>query len=264
MYLALTALAVLGLPALASAATITGVKAAIKPIPGFPETGDILGAGAEVEIEGRLEGDELPGGLPLQTRKLVVYFPAGTKIDPTGFPTCTVAKLERSVRKVVLSSHGSRWHGRRGRSDRHRGSDTRGRGPGSLHHPRQRGRGVRECGVSDLGSDRHPGTVGNRPATVWAEADVQHPAGRLGSRGAPGIRDLSEREGRRRDPQERQDLLLRPRPGKVPQGRLPRQGRSHLGRRPNHRHRSQGPMPDQEIEEASRRNSAGSDPRSRS
>jgi hypothetical protein len=96
MYVALIAVAVLGLPAVASAATVTGVKAAILPIPGFPETGDILGAGALVEIQGRLEGNELPGGLPSQTRKLVVYFPAGTKIDPTGFPTCTVAKLEIS------------------------------------------------------------------------------------------------------------------------------------------------------------------------
>jgi hypothetical protein len=93
-YVVLIVLALLGLPAVASAATVTGVKAAIKPIPGFPETGDILGAGAEVEVEGKLEGDELPGGLPLQTRRLVLYFPAGTKIDPTGFPTCTVAKLE--------------------------------------------------------------------------------------------------------------------------------------------------------------------------
>ena len=93
-YMVLVALAVVGLPAVASAATVTGVKAAIKPIPGFPETGPILGAGAEVEIEGKLEGNELPGGLPLQTRRLAVYFPAGTKIDPTGFPTCTAAKLE--------------------------------------------------------------------------------------------------------------------------------------------------------------------------
>jgi hypothetical protein len=92
--LVLVALAAVGLPAVASAATVTGVKAGIKPIPGFAETGDILGAGALVEIEGKLEGDELPGGLPLQTRRLVVYFPAGTKIDPTGFPTCTAAKLE--------------------------------------------------------------------------------------------------------------------------------------------------------------------------
>jgi hypothetical protein len=96
MYLVLVALTVLGLPALASAATVTGVKAAIVPIPGFAETGDILGAGADVEIEGKLEGNELPGGLPLQTRRLVLYFPAGTKIDPTGFPTCTAAKLEIS------------------------------------------------------------------------------------------------------------------------------------------------------------------------
>ena len=95
MCLVLIVLAVFGLPTVASAATVTGVKASIRPIPGFPETGNILGAGALVEIEGKLEGNELPGGLPLQTRRLVVYFPAGTKIDPTGFPTCTVAKLEQ-------------------------------------------------------------------------------------------------------------------------------------------------------------------------
>jgi hypothetical protein len=94
VYMILTGLAVLALPGAARAATITGVKAAIKPIPGFPETGAILGAGADVEIEGKLEGDELPGGLPLQTRRLVLYFPAGTKIDPTGFPTCTKETLE--------------------------------------------------------------------------------------------------------------------------------------------------------------------------
>jgi hypothetical protein len=96
MYAVLAALAAIVLPAGAQAATITGVKAAIKPIPGFPGTGAILGAGAEVEIEGKLEGNELPGGLPLQTRRLALYFPAGTKIDPTGFPTCTAAKLEIS------------------------------------------------------------------------------------------------------------------------------------------------------------------------
>jgi hypothetical protein len=94
MCLLFVVLVVLALPAFASAATVTGVRAAIVPIPGFPGTGDVLGAGADVEIEGRLEGNELPGGLPLQTRKLVLYFPAGTRIDPTGFPTCTVAKLE--------------------------------------------------------------------------------------------------------------------------------------------------------------------------
>jgi hypothetical protein len=95
MYSVLVVLVVLALPAIASAATVTGVKARILPIPGFPETGDILGAGADVEVEGRLEGNELPGGLPLQTRRLVVYFPAGTKIDPQGFPTCTPTTLER-------------------------------------------------------------------------------------------------------------------------------------------------------------------------
>jgi hypothetical protein len=94
VYMILAVLAVLALPAAAQAAQVTGVKAAIVPIPGFAETGNILGAGADVEIEGKLEGDELPGGLPLQTRRLVLYFPAGTKIDPAGFPTCTAEKLE--------------------------------------------------------------------------------------------------------------------------------------------------------------------------
>jgi hypothetical protein len=90
----LVVLGILGSPAVAPAATITGVKASITPIPGFPETGNILGAGALVELEGRLEGTEEIGGLPSQTRKLVVYFPAGTKISSAGFPTCNVAKLE--------------------------------------------------------------------------------------------------------------------------------------------------------------------------
>src|ERR1700728_5432139 len=94
MYAVLAMLAALALRAAAQAAQVTGVKAAIVPIPGFAETGNILGAGADVEIEGKLEGDELPGGLPLQTRRLVLYFPAGTKIDPAGFPTCTKEKLE--------------------------------------------------------------------------------------------------------------------------------------------------------------------------
>jgi hypothetical protein len=90
----LAAFCAVALPAGASAAMVTGVRAAIKPIPGFPETGDILGAGAEVEVEGKLEGSELPGGLPLQTRRLALYFPAGTRIDAAPFPTCTAATLE--------------------------------------------------------------------------------------------------------------------------------------------------------------------------
>lgn len=94
IYLTLIALAVLGLPAAASAATITGVKVSIKQIPGFPESGYKLGDGALIEVEGKLEGTEFPGGLPAPVRKVVLDFPAGTKINSAGFPTCTVAKLE--------------------------------------------------------------------------------------------------------------------------------------------------------------------------
>ena len=49
-YVVLIVLAVIALPAAAQAATVTGVKAAIVPIPGFPETGNILGAGADVHL----------------------------------------------------------------------------------------------------------------------------------------------------------------------------------------------------------------------
>ena len=108
-------LVLLGLPAFASAATVTGVHARILPIPGFPGTGDMLGAGAEVEIEGRLEGDELPGGLPSQTRKLVVYFPAGTKIDSAGLSDLHGGQA-RTVRsdRMPQAVTDRRWHGGRG------------------------------------------------------------------------------------------------------------------------------------------------------
>ena len=62
------------------------------PIPGFPGTGDILGAGAEVETEVTIAGTEY-GGFPSPLVQLTIYSPAGIKVDSTGFATCTPAVL---------------------------------------------------------------------------------------------------------------------------------------------------------------------------
>ena len=63
------------------------------PIPGFPGTGDILGAGAEAEVQSTITGTEY-GGFPSPLVLITVDSPAGTKVNSNGFPTCAPATLE--------------------------------------------------------------------------------------------------------------------------------------------------------------------------
>ena len=63
------------------------------PIPGFAGTGDILGAGAEAEVEMTIHGTEY-GGSPSPLVGLTFYAPKGVRVIPTGFGTCTLAVLE--------------------------------------------------------------------------------------------------------------------------------------------------------------------------
>jgi hypothetical protein len=84
-------LAVLGLSASASP-TIT-FKVKVLPIPGFPGTGDILGAGAMFQGEGTISGTEY-GGSPPPVTEINVYAPAGLKLHPQGFATCSSTILE--------------------------------------------------------------------------------------------------------------------------------------------------------------------------
>lgn len=79
-------------PALA-APTVTAT-AKIVPIPGFPGTGNILGAGAALEVRATSIGTESTGGVVSQLRKVVVYLPKGVRIDSAPFPSCSVATLE--------------------------------------------------------------------------------------------------------------------------------------------------------------------------
>lgn len=87
------ALGLLGVPASASA--IPAVKLQVKaiPIPGFPGTGNVLGAGAEIESRVTISGTEY-GGFPSPMTGLDVYAPAGVKITTYGFATCAPAVLE--------------------------------------------------------------------------------------------------------------------------------------------------------------------------
>jgi hypothetical protein len=88
--------AVLGLAGTASATpTVTSFKIEALPIPGFPGTGDILGAGAVIKGEVAISGSEYDGSPPPLTG-LKFFAPAGTKFHPQGFATCAPSVLEQS------------------------------------------------------------------------------------------------------------------------------------------------------------------------
>jgi hypothetical protein len=100
--LASLALAGVGLPAGAQAAPKVSVKARVLPVPinpasakskTYPKTGNILGAGASVETQFTISGTEY-GGFPSPLTGVVVYLPAGTKLHPQGFATCSNAILK--------------------------------------------------------------------------------------------------------------------------------------------------------------------------
>jgi hypothetical protein len=93
--LAVLALGLLALPAVAAAAPTVKFKAEAVPIPGFPHTGNILGAGAAVHAEYQIEGTEY-GGFPPPIVGVNFYLPSGTKLHTTGFPTCEKSVLEQT------------------------------------------------------------------------------------------------------------------------------------------------------------------------
>jgi hypothetical protein len=92
--LALCGLAVLACAPGALAAPTVTATAKIIPIPGFPNTGNILGAGAALQVHATASGTESTGGVVSQLTKVVVYLPKGVKINGTQFPSCAKATLE--------------------------------------------------------------------------------------------------------------------------------------------------------------------------
>ncbi|HUA74371.1 MAG TPA: hypothetical protein VL988_06410 [Solirubrobacteraceae bacterium] len=86
-------LALSALPAAASAAPTVTFKARAIPIPGFRGTGNILGAGAALQVQYTIAGTEY-GGFPPPLAGINVYTPAGTKLTTRGFAVCQPAALE--------------------------------------------------------------------------------------------------------------------------------------------------------------------------
>jgi hypothetical protein len=77
----------------AYAAPVVTFKVKPLPIPGFPGTGNILGAGAEVVVQDTIAGTEY-GGFPSPLVLISLDAPAGTEVTPTGFATCAPSALE--------------------------------------------------------------------------------------------------------------------------------------------------------------------------
>jgi len=90
---ATVSLAALALAGAASATPIVTLKGRAVPIPGFPHTGNILGAGADVEGEIKIKGTEY-GGYPPPVIGVTLSLPTGTRLYPAGFPTCPAKVLE--------------------------------------------------------------------------------------------------------------------------------------------------------------------------
>jgi hypothetical protein len=92
-YAVLLVLALLLAPAAASAAPAVTFKVRAIPIPGFRHTGYILGAGTAVEVHYTISGTEY-GGFPPPLIGVNFYTPAGVRLHPAGFPTCSPAALQ--------------------------------------------------------------------------------------------------------------------------------------------------------------------------
>jgi hypothetical protein len=85
----------LALAGSALAAPTATLRTRAIPIPGFPGTGNILGAGAEAELRVAIHGSEY-GGSPSPLIGINVYAPAGLKVTPSGFATCADSALEQN------------------------------------------------------------------------------------------------------------------------------------------------------------------------
>ncbi len=91
--LAMVGLAVFGLAVPALAAPTFTFKTVALPIPGFPGTGDVLGAGAVIQVEGKISGTEY-GGFPQPLIGIRYFAPAGAKLHPQGFAFCAPTIIE--------------------------------------------------------------------------------------------------------------------------------------------------------------------------
>lgn len=86
--MAMLILAVLVTSATASAAPTITFKTKALPIPGVPGTGNILGAGAAIQVQYTISGVEY-GGFPPPLTGVKFFAPGGAKLHPQGFAGCS-------------------------------------------------------------------------------------------------------------------------------------------------------------------------------
>jgi hypothetical protein len=84
----------LGVTGVASAAPTLTLFSKAVPIPGFPGTGNFLGAGAADEFQVTIHGTEAQGGVPSQVVGVKTWLPKGTVLHPQGFTVCQPSVLE--------------------------------------------------------------------------------------------------------------------------------------------------------------------------
>jgi hypothetical protein len=89
----LTTVLCLSVSASAHAAPAVTFKTKALPIAKFPGTGYHLGAGAAAQVKVTISGSEY-GGFPSPLIHMTFDTPAGTRITPSGFPTCSPQTLE--------------------------------------------------------------------------------------------------------------------------------------------------------------------------
>ena len=87
-------LALLALTGVASAAPTVAFRAAFVPIGGYPQTGNVPGAGTAVEVGEAIKGTEGIGGVPSPLTRFKLYLPAGTGVHPEQLGICTENALE--------------------------------------------------------------------------------------------------------------------------------------------------------------------------
>ena len=104
--LAVLGLALAALSGAASAAPTVRLRVEPVPIAGFPHTGYILGHGAALQAEYAIEGTEY-GGFPPPLIGVSFYLPQGTKLHPSGFPTCPRTTLEPAGQGPTACPKGS-------------------------------------------------------------------------------------------------------------------------------------------------------------
>jgi len=254
---ALVPLALASFAPLAAAAPAVTFKATAVPIPGFPGTGNILGAGADVQTEATIAGTEY-GGFPSPLVLLTIASPAGTRVDSDGFATCTQA---------VLEADGPQGCPRQSSA----GPVGEGLGIVSFGHeqvrekvsiqgffaPRQHPAVLRRRHHPNVARNHRKSPLGQRQPPVRAGGSRRTAAHRNGARCARRIGPVLQSHDRRGPQAGQEDDLLHHPPQKMPASWPPDQGRIQVRqRRKRHRH-IQAALPQEVDHGASRLRSRG-------